>query len=195
MGPWKSMKEPMSLEEYVGEVPRPIPRPVSPDEWVQLPQRSAWDIGEPGAGYYSYGTVPAGQPGTTADAQWGEPKTIGVIQSVADQMAMGKKFTPFGVGNISLKGGQSFRRDHKEHDVGNRVDVRPVRRDGAPLPTTYLSPDYDRAATQGLIGAFLATGQVDKLYFNDPDIGIEGVTPDPDGVKTHDNHFHVQMKR
>ena len=72
------------------------------------------------------------------------------------------------------------------------IDVRPSRRQGSePGPLTHRSPDYDREATCRLIGAFQATGQVDKIYFNDPDIGIKGVTPWPD----HDNHLHFQLKR
>ena len=91
-----------------GAVPRPTPRPVGPEEWVQLTQPETVEYG---MGYYTYGTVPKGQKGTTADAQWGEPNTVKAIQSAANKLAMEKEFTPFGVGNISLKNGSSFQAD------------------------------------------------------------------------------------
>ena len=172
-------------------VPRPTPRPVGPEEWVQLEQHRPQDIGQPGIGYYTYGTVPKGQPGHTADAQWAEPNTIKAVQSAGDRLAMGKEFTPLGVGNISLKNGRSFQPDHREHDTGNRVDFRPVRIDKAPAPVNYKSPDYDRTATQRAIRAIQATGQANRIFFNDPDIGIEGVEYKPG----HDDHFHVEFKR
>ena len=55
-------------------------------------------------------------------------------------------------------------------------------------PTTYGSPNYDQAATQRIVDAFRATGQVAKVYFNDPN--IEGVT----SLHGHDNHLHIQLK-
>lgn len=101
---------------------------------------------------------------------------------------MGKEFTPFGVGNISLPGGGYFK-GHSEHRDGLDIDVRPARTDGAQAPVTYKDPHYDRAATQRLIDAFRATGQVGAIYFNDPE--VRGVQPSKD----HDNHFHVKLSR
>jgi penicillin-insensitive murein endopeptidase len=185
---WKEMNEPMSLEEYAGEVPRPIPRPTLPaDAWVQLPQNP--EAGESGSGYYTYGTDETKRPGTGANAQWGPPRTMQVISSVAGQLGNGQGETPFGVGNISLEGGRSFP-PHEGHTDGLGMDIRPARQRGEPGRVDYRSPDYDRAATQRLLRAFIGTGQVDKIYFNDPDIGVEGVSPWP----KHDDHFHVQLK-
>lgn len=117
-----------------------------------------------------------------------------VIGAVTDQLANGPEETPFEVGNISLEGGKSFKGEygHSGHVDGLSIDVRPARRQGAkPGPLNYRSSDYDREGTRRLLKAFIATGQVDRIYFNDPDIDIEGVYY----MKDHDDHFHVQLKR
>jgi len=190
MGRWKDMKEPMSLEEYAGEVPRPTPPPARPsDSWVQLPQNP--EAGEPGSGYYVYGTDDTGRDGTGANGQWGDPRTMQVITAVAGHLANGKDETPFGVGNISLQGGGYFK-GHNTHRDGLGIDVRPARLRGEEGPVSYRDSKYDRAATQRLVDAFRATGAVDTIYFNDPD--IRGVTPDKPGGKTHDNHLHIKVR-
>lgn len=111
-----------------------------------------------------------------------------VIGAVTDRLATGDAYTPFGVGNISLPAGGPFK-EHGGHQNGLEVDVRPARTDNAPLPVTYRDSLYDRAATQQLVDAFHATGQVDKIFFNDP--LVHGVQP----WKGHDNHFHVQIRQ
>ncbi|HKX36123.1 MAG TPA: hypothetical protein VJM79_05585 [Rhizorhapis sp.] len=156
--------------------------------WMQLPRPEELESGEHGSGYYTYGTDDTGQAGTAARGQWGRPQAMEVIGSVADRLATGNAYTPFGVGNISLRGGQPFP-PHDWHQDGRGIDVRPARVDGAQQPISYQDRGYDRAATQRLVDAFRATGQVDKIYFNDP--MIRGVQPS----KGHDNHFHVQLKR
>jgi hypothetical protein len=162
----------------------------SKDGWVQLPQPGDLERGEPGSGYYTYGTDKSGKPGTTANAQWGPSKTMQVIGAVADKLATGGRYTPFGVGNISLRNGADFsgKYGHKDHNDGLTIDVRPARTDGAPLPVTYQSGQYDRDATQRLVDAFHSTGQVSNIYFNDP--RISGVQP----LAGHDNHLHVKLK-
>jgi hypothetical protein len=174
-----------------GAVPRPTPRPPGPETWVQLTQPETVEYG---VGYGVYGTDLSGRQGTHGNAQYGEPRTMQVIDEVARQLAKGPEETPFEVGNISLEGGRSFkgRFGHSGHMDGLSIDVRPARRKGAkPGPLDYRSADYDREATRRLLKAFIATGQVDRIYFNDPDIDVEGVYY----WKDHDNHFHVQLKR
>jgi|GEM_PF-970239 len=156
--------------------------------WAQLPQPGTLEAGEHGSGYYTYGTDQTGKSGTGPNGQWGDPRTAETIAAVADRLAMGKEFTPFGVGNISLAGGGRFK-GHKEHRDGLDIDVRPARTDGAQAPVTYKDPCYDRAATQRLIDAFRATGQAGAIYFNDPE--VHGVQPS----EGHDNHFHVKLNR
>ena len=170
-------------------------RAPSPDQhavtenWSQLPRPTDLESGESGSGYYTYGTDKSGKSGTTANAQWGTPRAMQVIGAVADTLSTGDQYTPFGVGNISLQGGADFsgRNGHKGHRDGLGIDVRPARSDGVPSRVTYKDPAYDRAATQRLVDAFRATGQVKNIYFNDPQ--IRGVLPS----SQHDDHLHIQL--
>jgi hypothetical protein len=161
------------------------------DGWVQLPQPGDLEAGEGGSGYYTYGTDKSGKLGTGPNAQWGTPKTMQVIGAVADKLASGDRYTPFGVGNISLQGGADFSGPygHAGHRDGQGIDVRPARTDGKQESVTYKDATYDQAATQRLVDAFRSTGQVGTIYFNDP--GIRGVTPWP----KHDGHLHVQLNQ
>lgn len=109
-----------------------------------------------------------------------------VITSASNALANGPQYTPLTVGNISLDQGQKFD-PHHDHRDGLGIDVRPARNDGSTGAVTWQSPLYDRAATQRLVDAFRATGQVSKIYFNDPN--IRGVTP----ARGHDNHMHIQL--
>jgi hypothetical protein len=186
---------------YSGLTPyQPVPDALQPSDysktlsgppgkdWTQLPRPGDVESGEHGSGYYVYGTDDTGRAGTTADGQWGRSKAMEVTGAVADQLATADAYTPFGVGNISLPSGGRFP-PHNWHQDGLGIDVRPARVDGAQLPVTYQDRHYDREATQRLVDAFRVTGQVDKIYFNDPK--IHGVQHS----KGHDNHFHVQLKR
>ncbi|HVW75193.1 MAG TPA: hypothetical protein VHC39_16265 [Rhizomicrobium sp.] len=168
----------------------PSPANGGKDGWVQLPQPGDLEAGEGGSGYYTYGTDKSGKPGTGPNAQWGTPKTMQVIGAVAGKLASGDQYTPLVVGNISLQNGADFSGPygHSGHTDGLGIDVRPARTDGAQTPVTYKDPAYDQAATQRLVDAFRSTGQVSRIYFNDP--LIHGVQP----LRGHDNHLHVQLK-
>jgi len=156
--------------------------------WMQLPQPGTLEAGEHGSGYYTYGTDQTGKPGTGPNGQWGEPRAAETIAAVADRLATGKEFTPFGVGNTSLSDGGAFN-PHSGHRDGLGIDVRPARLDAAQEPVNYNSNAYDRAATQRLVDAFRATGKVENIFFNDKN--IKGVSPWP----KHDDHLHVELKR
>jgi penicillin-insensitive murein endopeptidase len=158
--------------------------------WMQLPQPGTLEAGEHGSGYYTYGTDPSGRAGTGPNYQWGEPRTMEVIGSVADKLATGSQFTPFGVGNISLPDGAKSA-DHQGHQLGGEIDVRPARIDGTQTGVTYKDSQYDRAATQRLIEAFRATGQVGTILFNDPVLISKGLVQP---ARKHDDHFHVRLK-
>jgi hypothetical protein len=180
----------VSLEEYAGTAIRPIPRPIPPqNSWVQLPQRP--EAGESGSAYYVYGTDDTGRDGTGANGQWGDPRAMQVINSAASHLANGKYETPFGVGNISLRGGGPFK-GHKGHKDGLSIDVRPPRLNKKKTRVDYLDPKYDKAGTQRLVDALWASEGVERIYFNGP--GLFGVTPDRPGVKIHDNHLHIKIK-
>ena len=153
------------------ELPPAPSQQVDPCGFAQLPQNPK------GGGYYSYGTPARGA------GQYGIPGTIRLIEDVARQ----RNGVPFGVGNISLAKGGRFD-PHKSHRNGTDIDIRPLRSDGAGRPADWRQPGYDRAATQALIDAFRASGQVRTIWFNDP--AIKGVRPYP----KHNDHFHVSVR-
>jgi hypothetical protein len=189
---WSEMTEPVSLEEHAGEkIPVPTPGPsIPPDNWVQLPQSS----GQDNSGYYVYGTDETNRPGTGANGQYGEARTIKMIQDVGREFAKGDVPTPFGVGNISLQGGGEFK-PHTSHRDGLGFDARPVRADGKAGNMDYRHSGYDREGTKRLFRTIIATGQAKKILFNDPEI-LED--PEFEGVvmpwPRHNNHFHVQLR-
>jgi hypothetical protein len=207
MGRWDDMKEPELLEDYAarltqekedqplglsgGGQPLRIAQPVAARQgpFTQLPQKP--EAGEFGSGYYTYGTDETDRPGTKANGQYGDPRVMQVITSVAGQLADGPVEIPFGVGNISLQDGGRFP-PHREHRDGLGIDVRPPRIDKEERPVDFRHPQYDQAGTQRLADAIRVTGAAEMIYFNGP--GIKGVTPDKPGVKTHDNHLHIKVK-
>jgi len=164
--------------------------------------------GQPGGGDWTTGgasapkhpLVPLPQPGTLEDpdyntygtpsngrGQWGRERAMRVVSSVAAALAQSGQGDLLNVGNMSLENGGVFK-PHKGHRDGLGIDIRPVRTDRENAPATWKSSAYDRTATQTVVDAFLATGMVSRIYFNDPD--IKGVTP----LAGHDNHLHVQLR-
>lgn len=203
MGRWLDMKEPESLEDYAARLaeapllglsagggPLKIAQSTAARRgpFTQLPQKP--EAGESGSGYYTYGTDDTERQGTGANGQWGDPRAMQVITSVAGQLANGPKETPFGVGNISLEGGGRFK-GHAGHREGLGIDIRPPRLDKKETQVDFRHLQYYQAGTQRLVDALHAAG-VKTIYFNGP--GIKGVTPDRPGVKTHDNHLHAEVE-
>lgn len=206
MGRWKDMKEPELLEDYSarlaqakeyrpmalsgGGQPLRIGQAVAARRgpFIQLPQKP--EAGESGSGYYTYGTDETKRRGTGANGQYGDPRAMQVITSVAGQLANGPEETPFGVGNISLQDGRPFP-PHGGHRDGLSIDVRPPRLDKKEEAVDFRHPQYDQAGTQRLVDALRAAG-AKIIYFNDP--RIKGVTPDKPGVRTHDNHLHAEVE-
>lgn len=132
-----------------------------------------------GAGYYVYGTPVNGA------AQYAHPNMMTLLFAVEREWVLVES-RKFGVGNISVAGGLNF--GHKSHRKGPEVDVRPVRKDGRPHSVTYLSPDYDRRATQLLIELFRACAASPLvIFFND------GKIPGTRPLTNHNEHFHVQF--
>jgi penicillin-insensitive murein endopeptidase len=132
------------------------------------------------AGYYTYGTPDKGR------AQYADPRMLSLIFAVEWEWISGEN-RKFGVGNMSKADGVKY--EHATHMKGVEVDLRPLRKDGLRLPVSYLSPDYDSAATQKLIDIFRRcfSGQL-TIFFND--LRIPGVRP----LSGHSNHFHVEFK-
>lgn len=136
-----------------------------------------------------------GKPGDGVN-QYGVPATSYVIGEAASRWTADGR-TPFSVGDLSNAQvtpyeGHSEKGDHATKGTG--MDVRPIRKDGKNLPVTYQDPAYDREATQALVDAFKATGGVETIFFNDPE--IKGVVPDrlpPSKGPIHHNHLHVRV--
>jgi hypothetical protein len=131
------------------------------------------------AGYYVYGTPSSGA------AHFAHPTLLSLILVVEREWQMTDN-RKFGVGNISVANGLPF--GHQSHKKGLEVDVRPLRKDGLPVPVYYTDLQYDRAATSRLIELFRtnSAGSI-RIFFNDTK--ILGVTP----RQKHDNHFHFQF--
>ncbi len=131
------------------------------------------------AGYYTYGTPGNGQ------GQFSTPKLLTLIFNVERRWSETDN-RKFGVGNISMAGGGSFK-GHQGHRNGLHVDIRPLRKDGKPLGVTALDSQYDKEATKRLIRLFWDSNIVSKIYFGDA--SIPNVTP----LAGHFNHFHVEV--
>jgi len=127
---------------------------------------------------------------TTARPKYGVPAAPYVVVEAASQWTEEGR-TPFSVGDLSRPDLSPWD-DHSkrgDHTKGTGIDIRPIRTDGKNASVTYRDPAYDREATQRLVDTFRATGGVEQIFFNDPE--IKGVTRDPKGV--HDNHLHVRV--
>lgn len=136
-----------------------------------------------------------GKPGGGVN-QYGVPATSYVVGEAASRWTAEGR-TPFSVGDLSNAQvtpypGHSKAGDHATKGTG--MDIRPIRKDGKNQGTTYQDPTYDRDATQALVDTFKATGGVETIFFNDPE--IKGVVPDrlPPGERPiHHNHLHVRV--
>jgi peptidoglycan hydrolase-like protein with peptidoglycan-binding domain len=92
-----------------------------------------------------------------------------------------------GVGDISRPHGESFP-PHLTHRDGRGMDVQCIRYAGEG-PCDWRSSGYSRSRTQRLVNMLYATGQVERVLFNDP--YLNGVAY----ANGHDNHLHVIWKR
>ena len=133
-----------------------------------------------GGGYYTYGTPNHGR------SQYARPRMLTVIQFVATRWCQTDS-RKFGIGNISLAEGVDHP-DHKSHESGLEVDIRPLRKDGKEIGCTRFDAEYDREGTAKLIGLFYQHPMVALVAFNDRQ--IHRVRP----VRGHDNHFHVEVR-
>lgn len=118
---------------------------------------------------------------------WGSANAIAQIRKVArDWSRLG--WGALGIGDISLTRGGPFP-PHLSHQDGLDMDLSCVRRDGLPYGCDWRTGAYSRARTQRLVDMLWATGQVERILFNDP--GVWGVTY----AQGHDSHLHVDWKR
>lgn len=123
--------------------------------------------------------------GTPAGSHFGQPSTLSSLYDVEWRWSGAGETARIEVGNISLEyGGHP---DHRTHQDGLDVDIRPMRSGGSG-PLTWRSSNYDRAATQRFVDTIRATSPNATIYFNDPK--IRGVQP----FSGHNNHLHVRFR-
>ena len=125
--------------------------------------------------------------------QFGTARTIENIQTIAKIWHKNNPNIPIQIGDISRKGGGSFRPIHASHKNGIDVDIRPIRKDGKPLPLNIQNnPNaLDRDKMRELIKVIRQVNPNAIIYFNDPVLIKEGLTT---FMKGHFNHIHVRFK-
>lgn len=134
-----------------------------------------------GPGWYRYAT-------TNREGGWGTAHVIAVVEGVAKQWAAAGQVPRLGIGDIGLPHGGPIP-GHASHQREVDVDIRIVRDDGREGVVDYRDPAHSRKLTQRLADLLIATGEVELILFNDPE--IKGVTPWPN----QDHHMHVRSKR
>lgn len=139
-------------------------------------------------------------------ANWGTGATIGALEAAMAAFAgTGNGLVP--LADVSYEHGlqDGDIPDHASHNLGVDVDIWPVREDSRQCHPDYLDyrdydepgriywwdPEYDQAATRQLIQLIRATGRVDVIFFNDPDLADEGLVTE---LSNHDNHIHVRYR-
>ncbi len=133
-----------------------------------------------GPGFFRYNTI-------NPDGHYGTSNAITTLKAVAaDWARLG--YPALGIGDVSFPHGGAIP-GHASHRRGVDVDIRAFRYDGAKMPVNYYDSAYSRRLTQALVDKLLATGEVEVIFFNDPN--VRGVTYWPN----HDEHLHVRFYR
>lgn len=133
-----------------------------------------------GTGFYHYND--------DGNDDWGTANAIAQMKKVAVDFHATYGIR-LGIGDISREHGGDFP-PHSSHKNGLDVDIRPPRKDSVEGPCYYTdSSCYSRTRAQKLVDLLWATGQVERILFNDP--YVTGVTY----ASGHDNHLHVDFKR
>jgi hypothetical protein len=103
------------------------------------------------------------------------------------------------IGDLSRPGGLDTSQ-HKGHENGRIVDIRPLRKDSATgkgANLNYRSPSYDQNLTKGFFRFVKSFYPNIHIRFNDGDIAGRGeftyVQKDTAG-KVHDDHYHLEFQ-
>lgn len=140
------------------------------------------------------GTMCAQSPDGNAGAHWATAGAVGQLEAAAATFAAtGNGRLP--VGDAGFEHGGDIPR-HGSHEVGMDIDVWPARTDSAQCTAgriTWQSSTYDRAATRRLVQEIRAkaSGHVQLIFFNDPQLISEGLTT---SYANHDNHLHIRYR-
>lgn len=167
-----------SFQSHMG---LPVTGTVDDTTWIALVSHFE-QLPISGSGWYRYGTI-------NGDGAWGESHMIATFKQVAQQWRAQGFSARLGVGDISLAHGGPMP-DHASHQRGVDFDIALPRNDGQEGPrVTRFDAAYSRSLTQHLVDMLWATGEVEVIFFNDPN--VRGVTYWPN----HDNHLHVRLRR
>lgn len=166
-----------SFQEHMGLKADGI---VGPATWSALTEHFV-ELPMEGAGFYRYIV-------SESDSSWGTANTVATVQAVGRQWQAAGYGVRIGVNDISLPHGGYFP-PHSSHRNGRDVDFRLVRNDGQEAGVSRFWDSYSRSLTQALVDMLWATGEVELILFNDPN--VKGVQPWPG----HDDHLHVRFKR
>ncbi len=131
--------------------------------------------------------------GGSPRADWGTAAAVAQLEAAAalfNRRAGGR----IAVGDIGFEHGGPINL-HQTHQDGLDIDIALVRRDGRQCSRpgiSYLSRQYDRAATREMLSAIHdALGPRLKLiYFNDPQMIGAGLAQ---RYSNHDDHIHVRL--
>lgn len=152
---------------------------VGPATWQQLIGHFEDLAGTSGTGWYHYSD--------DGSDDYATANVIAQLKKVAaDWSALGYGVR-LGFGDFSRPHGGYFS-PHSSHQNGLDTDIRCVLSSGEG-PCNYTVSGYSRARTQKLVDMLWATGQVERILFNDPN--VSGVTY----YEGHDDHLHVDWKR
>lgn len=145
-----------------------------------------------GVGYTVYNREAGG-----AD-QVGTMLTIRALHDLAAAWAVGRPTVLLQFGDISRRGGGPFFNaknpkvlDHATHKDGRAVDIRPIAKGGALIPTEINHATYDSALTKELVLLIRQKFPKAAIIFNDTTLVAEGLTKP---AKGHHNHLHVLFK-
>ncbi|WP_351237207.1 penicillin-insensitive murein endopeptidase [Streptomyces sp. NPDC002133] len=143
---------------------------------------------------FGTGTMCAQSPDGNANAHWATAGAVGQMEAAAAGFAAtGNGRLP--VGDSGFEHGGDIP-GHASHEVGMDIDVWPIRTDSAQCTAgriTWQSSTYDRAATRALVQQIRAkaSGHVELIFFNDPQLISEGLTT---SYPNHDNHLHIRYR-
>ncbi|HST51854.1 MAG TPA: peptidoglycan-binding protein [Pyrinomonadaceae bacterium] len=147
---------------------------------------------ENGPGFTTFNREPGGVD------QFGTQTTIRALQDLALAWAQTHPAVLIQFGDISRRGGGPFfnaqnhnKVDHADHKEGRAVDIRPIAKGGALVPTTFNSANYDGALTKELAQLMKQKFPNSVILFNDPKLIAAGLTKQHAG---HDNHLHWLVK-
>lgn len=131
---------------------------------------------------------------------WGTLELINLIEKVGrawnklyqNHEFFSDDYPNFTVKDLSRKGGGKFQSfqgcpGHDSHQNGLDVDIRLVRVDQNTARVVYNETGYSLQRTQELINLFIQLGNIDVIFFNDPNaLYVQSA----DG---HDDHLHIRI--